>query len=231
MTSRQPVPDHNQLLRHGMLSWVTRGVYLGHQRNYLELQVDDVFLGDDSWDPVTNVDELRRGATHPHERRRRRPGRRSGRRPDGLQLDMVYNGAGNDARSRRSTRCWRLKAQRRTSSAGSTTRSTHPNLDCSTRGFIAEPDHARTRRSRRPERPAHRPAELVDRRALGPGQHPPRATRARSTRRSSPTSPTAAAGGTLPAGSYDYGITARSSKARRPRRSRRSPRRPPARST
>ena len=57
--------SHNQLLRHGMLNWVTRGVYLGHQRNYLELHVDDVFLGDDSWDPAThttNYDPTRRSA-------------------------------------------------------------------------------------------------------------------------------------------------------------------------
>ena len=43
-----------QLLRHGMLSWVTRGVYLGYQRNYLEMQVDDVFLPDDRWNTDTN---------------------------------------------------------------------------------------------------------------------------------------------------------------------------------
>jgi hypothetical protein len=46
-----PSMIHVQLLRHGMLRWVTRGVYLGHQRHYLGLQVDDVFLSDDSWDP------------------------------------------------------------------------------------------------------------------------------------------------------------------------------------
>ncbi|HEX8159849.1 MAG TPA: hypothetical protein VF526_20915 [Solirubrobacteraceae bacterium] len=45
-----PAMIHVQLLRHGMLRWVTRGVYLGHQRHYLGLQVDDVFLSDDSWD-------------------------------------------------------------------------------------------------------------------------------------------------------------------------------------
>src|SRR4051812_28334823 len=41
---------HAELLRHGMLSWVTRGVYLGYQRNYFEMQVDDVFLPDARWD-------------------------------------------------------------------------------------------------------------------------------------------------------------------------------------
>ena len=44
-----------QLLRHGELNWVTRGVFLGYQRNYLELQVDDLFLGDDAWDPTTHT--------------------------------------------------------------------------------------------------------------------------------------------------------------------------------
>jgi hypothetical protein len=46
--------NHAELLRHGMLNWVTRGVHLGYERNYLELQVDDLFLGDDVWDPTTH---------------------------------------------------------------------------------------------------------------------------------------------------------------------------------
>jgi hypothetical protein len=32
------------LLRRGQLEWVTRGTYLGHQRSYLLLQIDDVLL-------------------------------------------------------------------------------------------------------------------------------------------------------------------------------------------
>ena len=47
--------SHHQLLRDGILSWVTRGVYLGYTRNYLGLDVDDIFLPDDKWDPVNNV--------------------------------------------------------------------------------------------------------------------------------------------------------------------------------
>jgi hypothetical protein len=46
---------HNGLLRHGMLSWVTRGVYLGMDRSYLSMDVDDVFLPDDKWDPSTHT--------------------------------------------------------------------------------------------------------------------------------------------------------------------------------
>ena len=46
---------HNHLLRHGMLNWVTRGVYLGTQRNYFMMHIDDIFLPDAKWDPVTNI--------------------------------------------------------------------------------------------------------------------------------------------------------------------------------
>ncbi len=46
---------HNQLLRHGMLNWVTRGVYLGTQRNYFTLNIDDIFLPNTKWDPVSHT--------------------------------------------------------------------------------------------------------------------------------------------------------------------------------
>jgi hypothetical protein len=49
---------HNQLLRHGMLGWVTRGTYLGTERNYLTVQVDDIFEESERWDPVANAETL-----------------------------------------------------------------------------------------------------------------------------------------------------------------------------
>ncbi|MEA2320151.1 MAG: hypothetical protein QOD81_1 [Solirubrobacteraceae bacterium] len=45
---------HAMLLRHGVLSWVTRNVFLGYQRNYFDMQVDDVFLPDARWDTTLN---------------------------------------------------------------------------------------------------------------------------------------------------------------------------------
>ena len=39
-----------QLLRQGILAWLTRGIHLGYQRNYLSVQVDDVLLPNHSWD-------------------------------------------------------------------------------------------------------------------------------------------------------------------------------------
>jgi hypothetical protein len=39
----------SELLRHGELAWLGRSTYFGDQRNYLETNIDDNFLGDDSW--------------------------------------------------------------------------------------------------------------------------------------------------------------------------------------
>jgi hypothetical protein len=46
---------HSLLLSHGLLRWVTRGVYLGYWRNYFTMHVDDVFLPDDRWDVTANT--------------------------------------------------------------------------------------------------------------------------------------------------------------------------------
>jgi hypothetical protein len=81
---------HVQLLRHGMLRWATRGVYLGHQRHYLGLQVDDVFLSDDSWDPAsadTVPVEIRMTPEDVEVAMR-------WSRSTGLRLDMCFNGHG-----------------------------------------------------------------------------------------------------------------------------------------
>jgi hypothetical protein len=43
-----------ELLRHGALNWVTRGVYFGDQRNYLEMDIDDTFTPDDAWNTATH---------------------------------------------------------------------------------------------------------------------------------------------------------------------------------
>lgn len=84
---------HVQLLRHGMLRWVTRGVYLGHQRQYLALQVDDVFLSDDSWEPES-------ARTVPVEIRMQREDVEAAvrwSRQRGVRLDMTFNGHGAQA--------------------------------------------------------------------------------------------------------------------------------------
>jgi hypothetical protein len=39
-------------LAHGIVDWLTRGVNLGHWRNYLDIAYDDMFLGDSQWSVV-----------------------------------------------------------------------------------------------------------------------------------------------------------------------------------
>lgn len=41
---------HSVALGHGIVSWVTRGVFLGERHAYLSAQVDDLFIDDDEWD-------------------------------------------------------------------------------------------------------------------------------------------------------------------------------------
>jgi hypothetical protein len=46
---------HGHALFQGMLEWVTRGVHLGISRNYFGMDVDDLFLPDDRWNPIGHV--------------------------------------------------------------------------------------------------------------------------------------------------------------------------------
>jgi hypothetical protein len=41
-------------LGHGLLTWLTQGVHLGHWRNWLSVHVDDIFLPDARWDAARN---------------------------------------------------------------------------------------------------------------------------------------------------------------------------------
>ena len=43
-----------QALFHGILNWLTYGVHLGTERNYLSVHVDDVFLPDSRWSSASN---------------------------------------------------------------------------------------------------------------------------------------------------------------------------------
>jgi hypothetical protein len=43
-----------ELLQHGAVNWLTRGVYFGDQRNYVEMDIDDTFTPDDAWNATTS---------------------------------------------------------------------------------------------------------------------------------------------------------------------------------
>jgi hypothetical protein len=47
----------DQLLRHGAIAWVTRGVYFGDQRNYVETNIDDTFIPDDVWSTTNHAND------------------------------------------------------------------------------------------------------------------------------------------------------------------------------
>ena len=207
--------SHDQLLRHGMLNWVTRGVFLGYQRNYLELQVDDLFLGDDAWDPATHTTNYDPARGEPDDAGRRRPGDRlvAGARPaPRLRLQRRRQRALQGRQTaRRPTRWPTPSPTRPTRGAFGFINHTydHPNLDCST----ALVHHQGRSPTTSPWAQRHGlpldPAEVVTGEHSGPGQlapgqpghDRPAVVRRRRARR---------AGGAIPAGTYDYALTAQS---------------------
>ena len=129
---------HTQLLRHGELAWVTRGTYLGDERNYLEMHIDDVFLPDDIWDTTNHVTDY-----NPEDAVRMTAGdvekavEWSTR--TGLHVDNLFNGGGSDQYAEEHEgRDPLLRAFQEDKRAFGWVNHTfdHPNLDCSTRTFI-----------------------------------------------------------------------------------------------
>ena len=85
---------HGQLLRQGQLSWLTQGAYLGFQRNYLTLQVDDVLLPNHRWDPERHTTD--RGTARTVRMTAEDAVRTANwSRARGLRLDLACNGAGS----------------------------------------------------------------------------------------------------------------------------------------
>jgi len=91
-----PGQVQTQLMRHGQLMWVTRGSYLGYERNYLPLQIDDVFVANHSWNVATHRTDTQSpglirmtaaDATHAVSWCRAR----------GLRLDFACNGGGSES--------------------------------------------------------------------------------------------------------------------------------------
>ncbi len=83
-----------QLLRQGMLAWLTRGIHLGYQRNYLSVQVDDVLLPNQSWDPERHASATDSGGIL---RMTADDAARTARwsRARGIRLDLACNGGGS----------------------------------------------------------------------------------------------------------------------------------------
>ncbi|HWT25497.1 MAG TPA: hypothetical protein VN213_18480, partial [Solirubrobacteraceae bacterium] len=211
---------HNQLLRHGMLGWVTRGVYLGYQRNYLELHVDDLFLGDDAWDPVANVtsyDPAVASRMDAEDVAKAVDWSRS----RGLRLDMAYNGGGSAlyrelSGADRDPLLDAVNALPDKSVFGWINHTfEHPNLNCSTTPYITRQVTDNIAFARANALPLASDTELVT------GEHSGLAN-------SRPGNPgtidppfftddvAVGAGGSLAAGSYEWGVTARTAAGETP---------------
>lgn len=84
----------SELVRHGELAWVTRNTYFGDQRNYLETDIDDNFLSDDTWDTATHstdynpTDALREVSADVADAA-------SWSATTGFRIDMLFNGGGS----------------------------------------------------------------------------------------------------------------------------------------
>jgi hypothetical protein len=86
---------YTRLLVHGMLNWVTKGVYLGMHRDYFRVDVDDVFLANDRWDPAThaiNPDETTNIRMTPNDVLRAAQWEQK----NGIQFNFLFNGDGAD---------------------------------------------------------------------------------------------------------------------------------------
>ena len=87
----------------GIVNWVTRGVHLGYQRNYLNVHIDDVFLPDSRWSTAGHCtpgdDCVGTTYTTPDIRMAASDVSRlvNWQNSSGVRLDMVFNAAGSDA--------------------------------------------------------------------------------------------------------------------------------------
>ena len=82
------------LLCQGQLTWLTGGAYLGHRRNHLSVQVDDVLLPNYGWDAARHVTAIDRSAML---RMRAEDAVRTARwsRRSSIRLDLACNGSGS----------------------------------------------------------------------------------------------------------------------------------------
>src|SRR3954451_11266960 len=205
--------SHAQLLRHGMLNWVTRGVFLGYQRNYLELHVDDLFLGDDAWNPAThttNYDPAAASRMSPADLAQAAAWSKA----HGLRLDFAYNGGGSalwmeQTATTTDPLVTALADPALRGSFGFINHTyEHPNLDCATAPFITRQLTTNVAWGLTHQLPVD-PTDAVT------GEH----SGLPNTRPGNPgtidppsldeVDPASVTGGAVPPGTYDYAVTAK----------------------
>lgn len=203
--------SQSELLRHGELNWVTRGVFLGDQRNYLAVNIDDVFLSDDSWSAATHTtdynpaDAIRMTAADVDQAA-------AWSQQNGITLGMLFNGGGSDQYAAEHAGADPLLAEFKKDSSNFYWLShtyDHPNLDCATQAYTDTEFQSNTAWAKK-NGFATNPAEVVTGEHSGlanlvpgnPGTVDPPDLDSASV------SP---GGGALPAGNYEYAVTDTSS--------------------
>ena len=83
---------NSSVLYHGLVNWVSRGMFVGQRHTYLSAQVDDVFLADD----IYTGGEYRQNSNDWHATITWQQG--FNQRPSGVHFryDMAYNGIGTE---------------------------------------------------------------------------------------------------------------------------------------
>lgn len=56
---------HSLVLEYGLVSWVSRGLFMGKKRAYLSPQIDDIFIDDDMWNTTTHRNAPDLDGEHP----------------------------------------------------------------------------------------------------------------------------------------------------------------------
>ena len=98
--------QHFQVLGHGQLEWLTRGVRLGEYNNWFSVHSDDVLMADALWNPEGNCtygddcDETKYPSTTPGSSARMTAAdvqyQKSWQRQWNLSIDVVFNGDGTN---------------------------------------------------------------------------------------------------------------------------------------
>jgi len=87
---------HSILLSTGWINWVTRGNFLGQRSSSIDVQIDDLFIGTDQWDPTTNTanTEYTSVPADITAMKAYQDARRADPTTPGFKIEYAFNGAG-----------------------------------------------------------------------------------------------------------------------------------------
>ena len=98
-TDGNPDLTHTLLLGYGVINWVSKGIFLGERKVYMNPQADDIMIGNDIWDPgrlsdQTGIEYRTTGNDYDKLIAWQNTLRASHPNAAQIQLEMPYNGVG-----------------------------------------------------------------------------------------------------------------------------------------